>query len=40
MHVRDIMSKQVQVARPDMTLQEAARTMSQNDVGALPSERK
>jgi CBS domain-containing protein len=36
MHVRGIMSEKVQVARPDMTLQEVARIMSPNDVGALP----
>jgi CBS domain-containing protein len=36
MHVRDIMSEKVKVARPDTTLQEAARIMSKNDVGALP----
>jgi CBS domain-containing protein len=36
MKVRDIMSREVTVANPNDTLQDAARTMGRLDVGALP----
>ncbi len=36
MNIRDVMSRDVQVARPDDTLQEAAFRMAQGDFGFLP----
>ncbi len=36
MKIRDVMSRDVQVARPDDTLQEAAFRMAQGDFGFLP----
>jgi CBS domain-containing protein len=36
MKVRDVMSKDVQVARPNDTLQEVARRMKEGDFGFMP----
>jgi CBS domain-containing protein len=36
MQVKDIMTRNVEVVRPDATLQEAARKMKDLDVGAIP----
>jgi CBS domain-containing protein len=36
MRVSEVMSRNVQVARPHQTIQEAAKMMSEMDVGALP----
>jgi CBS domain-containing protein len=36
MRIRDIMSKDVQIARPGDTLQEVARRMGQGDFGFMP----
>lgn len=38
MQLRDIMTRQVQLARLDMSLQEAAQIMRDHDIGALPVE--
>jgi len=35
-HVKDVMTRNVKVASPDMTIQEAARSMSEGDFGMLP----
>jgi CBS domain-containing protein len=34
--IRDIMTREVESAQPDMTIQDAARMMKSNDIGALP----
>lgn len=36
MKVSEIMTRQTHLARPDETLREVARTMSEQDIGALP----
>lgn len=36
MRVRDAMSRDVRLARPDQTIEQAARTMSEIDAGILP----
>ena len=36
MKVREVMSRDVQVARPDDTLRSVAQTMAQADIGAMP----
>ena len=36
MKISDIMSRDVQVARPEDTLRDAAETMARIDVGSLP----
>jgi CBS domain-containing protein len=36
MKVSDVMTRDIQLANPDQTIREAARMMSEEDVGALP----
>jgi CBS domain-containing protein len=36
MRVRDVMSEDVQIARPDQTIRDAAKMMCDMDIGALP----
>jgi CBS domain-containing protein len=36
MKVSEVMTKDIQLANPDQTIREAARLMSEEDVGALP----
>ena len=36
MRVRDVMTRQVEVVRPEATLKQAAQRMKSLDVGALP----
>jgi CBS domain-containing protein len=36
MQIKDIMTRDVEVVRPDATLQEAARKMKDLDIGAIP----
>ena len=36
MRVSEVMSRDVQVVQPNQTIQQAAKTMSEIDVGALP----
>jgi CBS domain-containing protein len=38
MKVREAMTREVQLVRPDQTIREAARLMSELDIGALPVE--
>ena len=36
MKVAEVMTRDIQLANPDQTVREAARMMSEEDVGALP----